>query len=137
MALVDVLDSLGSQESVEQVGSFVEAGAVPLLIEVINTRGISIEGCMFLTFLLMLTFFSFLKIRRWMKNQSLNLNIKDALLWRFLRVFLSWENTLIQMVSISESRNKREELEGKKKKKRKRDILVIIFYRRGRRRKWT
>ena len=51
MALIDVLESLGSQESLEQVGDFVRSGAVPLLIELINTRGISEEGKLTLIFL--------------------------------------------------------------------------------------
>ena len=46
--LLDVLKSLGTEKSQEQISEFVKGGGVSLLIEAINSRGISVDG----TFLL-------------------------------------------------------------------------------------
>eukprot|EP00026_Physarum_polycephalum_P001678 Phypoly_transcript_01680.p1 GENE.Phypoly_transcript_01680~~Phypoly_transcript_01680.p1 ORF type:complete len:815 (+),score=170.21 Phypoly_transcript_01680:639-3083(+) len=41
--LVDVLNSVASSKSAEQIGGFVKGGAVQLLIETINNKGISLD----------------------------------------------------------------------------------------------
>jgi hypothetical protein len=48
--LVDVLNSVASSKSPEQIGEFVKGGAVQLLIEAINTKGISLDGTFHITF---------------------------------------------------------------------------------------
>ena len=42
--LLDLLSSVASDESPEQISEFVKGGAVKLLIETINNKGISVDG---------------------------------------------------------------------------------------------
>jgi hypothetical protein len=46
--LLDLLSSVASSKSPEQIGEFVKGGAVSLLIETINNMGISTNGINFL-----------------------------------------------------------------------------------------